>query len=620
MRIAILAAVFVGLSAPVQAAALSDAELTKIREGFAQRREQVLRRQVATPYPPQGVWNRLDYALAALYLNVETEQAQTAILDAAQKSTQAIGDAKTYRESHFHWEAPLYFRIHEFFRSGSRHFPGRLSPPAAQAIYEVCWQWAKSRASLADTDPSRVWHFWGSENHSAMRDCSAWSIAKMLKDVPEYATRRYDDGSTPAQQYEAWTRYLRHCLRARIGRGLTVEMGSPTYSKYTLQCWYNYYDFGDDELRRLADAALTVYWTDWAQEQIAAVRGGGKSRCYQGADCQHGLADGAASMAWFYLGIGRAASAHPGTMCLATSSHRLPLVVMDIALDVPGRGVYECRNRRAGLRAAPAKRSGTDSKQDADEVESAGNVLAADFGGIVKYTYCTPEFILGANLLPKLPLEAWSGISMQNRWQGAIFAGHPEARIFPQCVGQRNGKTYNQDWAVQNQGTLIVQRLPPRTHSKQAGDMRVWIASCLKHWEAGDWVLVEAPEAWAAVRAAFGGQAWDDKTWLRCRDAQTPVILEVARRGDYASREAFQTAVLADRLAVTKDCLRFRGLGQAGEFTFYLRSDRLPEINGRPIDLQPRRTYDSPFLQEDWDSGIVTIAKGDRTLTLKVTQ
>ena len=617
MRSAVVAG-FLGLLCltPAWAAERTDAELTAIRDGFAARRDPMLRRQVAKPYPPSGVWNRLDYALAAFHLNVELDKANAAVIDAAHQSTAALNDAKAEKGGHFHWEAPLYFRIHEFFHSHSRHFPGRLSPQAAEAIYEVCWQWAKSRARLEETQPARAWHIWGSENHSAMRYCSAWCIATLLARAPAYATRRYDDGSTPAQQAHAWTEYAKECLRERICRGLTVETGSPTYSKYTLQCWYNYYDFSADaELRRLADAALTVYWADWAQEQIAAVRGGGKSRCYQGDTCQQGLTDGAAAMAWYYLGVGARSSAHPGVMCMATTAHRLPLVVMDLALDAQGRGVYEYRSRRPGLRRA----SGS-TTQAADDADFAGNVLAPDFGGIVKYTYAAPEFILGANLVPKLPLEAWSGISMQNRWQGVIFAGDPNARIFPQCEGQRNGKTYNQHWAVQKKGVLIVQKLPPRTHSKQAGDMRVWIASCLKRWEASQWAFVEAPGAWAAVRPALGGYTWDDANWLHCRDGMAPVILEVARRCDYATREAFQAAILANRLAVRDDALEYRGLGDTGTLTFYLKSDRLPEVDGQPIELKPARTFDSPFLQEDWASGIVTISKGGRRLTLDVSR
>ena len=606
--------------APGGAAALTDQELTAVRDGFATRRDQMLRQQVASPYPPVRqdggdhlyVWNRLDYALAALFLNVEVEKANQAVIDAAERSIHGLNSPATQKAYPFHWEAPLYSRIYELFGPTSVHFPGRLCPEAAEAIRKACWQWAKSRSRLEDADPAKVWQYWGSENHSAMRDCSAWGIAKMLKDAEPYASSRYDDGSTPLWQYQAWTTFVKEYLRERIRRGLLVETASPTYSKYTLQCWYNYYDLaGDAELRRLADAALDVYWTDWAQEQIGGVRGGGKSRCYQGEDCQRGLNDGAAAMAWYYLGVGRAASAHPGLMCMATSGHRLPLVVMDIALDVQGRGVYEYRSRRPGRRLPTAPPS-----PESDDPEKSGNVLDPQFGGIVRCTYAAPGFILGSNLVPKLPLEAWSAISSQNRWQGVIFAGDPDARIFPQCVGLGNGKTYNQQWAVQSKGTLIVQKLLGKTYSKQAGDMRVWFASSLKRSEAGGWVFAEAKTAWAAVRPAIGGYTWEDTNWLKCGDSTSPVILQVAGRAEYGAWDAFKSAVLSRPLRVADDTLTYQGLGDAGLLTFYLKSDRLPEVNGKPIDLRPGKTFDSPFLQEDWPSGVVTIAKGARRLTL----
>ena len=317
-------------------------------------------------------------------------------------------------------------------------------------------------------------------------------------------------------------------------------------------------------------------------------------------------------MAWYYLGIGRAASQHPGVMCMATTRHRLPLVVMDIALDVKGRGVYECRSRRPGLRAGGA------SPDAASEDPESRTVLDPDFGGIVKYSYAAPGFILGTNLLPKLPMGAWSGMSMQNRWQGVIFAGHPDARIFPQCQGLRNGKTYNQQWSVQNKGTLITQKLPDKTYSKQAGDMRVWFAASLQRSELQGWVFAEARDAFAAVRPASGGFGWDDAHWLRCRDSNSPVILEVASREAFASLDTFQKAVLANRLAVRNGVLTYQGLGDAGEFTFDLQSDRLPEVNGKPIELRPSKTFDSPFLQEDWAGGKVTISKGSRTLTIDI--
>jgi hypothetical protein len=623
-RAILLVGMLIGLlcTAPSPALALSDAELTAIREGFAARRDQMLAQQVKPPYPPLGkddadhltVWNRLDYALAAMLLNTDLEKANQAVIEATERSTKAMRNINTKKENRFHWEAPLYCRIYEFFHRGSQYYPGRLSPAAAEAIRKTCWEWAKRESHLSAAEPDKVWQFWGSENHSAMRDCSIWGIAKILKDAEPYATLRYDDGSTAAQQYAARTTYVKEYLRERMRRGLLVETASPTYSKYTLQCWYNYYDFADDPaLKRLADAALAVYWTDWAQQQIGAVRGGAKSRCYQGADCEKGLADGAAALAWYYLGIGRAASAHPGAMCMATSTHRLPLVVMDIALDVEGRGVYQYQSRRLGLRLEPLSSATT-----SEDAETIHNILDPAFGGIVHHTYCTPEFILGSYWVAKLPLDAWSGMSSQNRWQGVIFAGDPDARIFPQCVGLNNGKTYNQYWSVQSKGALIAQKLPDKPYSKQAGEMRVWFAACLKRSEAKDWVFAEAQGAFAAARPAFGGYAWDDRHWMRCQNSTAPAILQVGRRTDYAGLDAFKSAVLACKLDIADDRLSYQALEDAGTLTFYLKSDRLPEVNGKAIDLRPSKTFDSPFLQEDWASGVLTIAKATRRLVLDV--
>ncbi|MCL4217835.1 MAG: hypothetical protein KJ052_12630 [Candidatus Hydrogenedentes bacterium] len=56
----------------------------------------------------------------------------------------------------------------------------------------------------------------------------------------------------------------------------------------------------------------------------------------------------------------------------------------------------------------------------------------------------------------------------------------------------------------------------------------------------------------------------------------------------------------------------------SGSFTFYTESDQLPELNGQPIDLRPDYAFESPFLNEDWASGVVQIAKDDRELVIDV--
>ena len=73
--------------------------------------------------------------------------------------------------------------------------------------------------------------------------------------------------------------------------------------------------------------------------------------------------------------------------------------------------------------------------------------------------------------------------------------------------------------------------------------------------------------------------------------------------------------MLARTVEVTDGVLNYTGLG--GErFRFILDQSRLPEVNGKPLDLAPAKVYDSPFVQSMWNSGVVTIQKGARKTVL----
>ena len=61
----------------------------------------------------------------------------------------------------------------------------------------------------------------------------------------------------------------------------------------------------------------------------------------------------------------------------------------------------------------------------------APNQLRTDGGGILRYSFCDPAFILGTPMTEARPLSDWVAISAQNRWQGVIFAGEDDARIVP---------------------------------------------------------------------------------------------------------------------------------------------------------------------------------------------
>ena len=219
-------------------------------------------------------------------------------------------------------------------------------------------------------------------------------------------------------------------------------------------------------------------------------------------------------------------------------------------------------------------------------------------------------------MVQKRSEKDWTGISMQNRWHGAIFANHRDCRVFPAVEGipVSYGKTYNAHWSVQNKGTLITQKIA----EKHNGDMRVYFSSKhLKISESDGWVFADAGGAYAAAGPAWGSYEWDDKNWIRFSDAFAPAIMEVAAATDYDKKLSnFVKAVLSKKPSVSKGILTYTGLGDSGTFVFDTKGSQTPTINGTPVDYAPDYTFKSPFLNEYWASGIVKITKDKRELIL----
>jgi hypothetical protein len=364
---------------------------------------------------------------------------------------------------------------------------------------------------------------------------------------------------------------------------------------------------------------LDLYWATWAQEQFDGVRGGGKARIYQG-----GGGDMTAymlhmrQMSWYYFGLAGPSNFYCGQLTALTSSYRPPTVVESIALDPNGRGRYAIHERPLGLAMTGYCRP-PDYR------------LRTDFGGILRYSWCTPGFIMGTLMHEARPLEDWTMISSQNRWQGVVFSGDMGARIVSLVRATDDHVAMNAHWSVQDQGTLITQKL--RT-SEGGGPMTVWFSGpgLTNRMEEAEWVFAEAPAAYAAVRVAAGGTTWEKPkptdnvervapggAWLYCKDEWSPVIIEVAEKRDFANYAAFRKAVAALPLAFKDNVLTYRGLNGAN-FAFYADYSKPPMINDKPVDYAPPVAFDSPFVQSAWDSGVVTITKGAQKVVLDFNQ
>ena len=82
------------------------------------------------------------------------------------------------------------------------------------------------------------------------------------------------------------------------------------------------------------------------------------------------------------------------------------------------------------------------------------------------------------------------------------------------------------------------------------------------------------------------------------------------RRFQYPDFAAFQKAILANALTWKKNRLDYRSDLYKTQLTLFTDYSKPPEVNGVPINYSPAKCYDSPFIQGDWGSGVVTIRYG----------
>lgn len=611
--------VFLLFVIPVKA--LNDKELKLIRNTYEKRRQEAFDALKGkplsvskisaplepgrTPFARNFSYSLVDFAFKALWLNEQIAEANAAL---QQNADYYIDNYPAMQDrDNFYWAADEWLRLLEFFGTKGTKNAGLITKETEAKLFKMMWQYNKvfSKISKAEYIISGTWFVDESENHHIQRFSTYWHFAKFLKDIPEYKNLKYNDGFTSLEHYNAWTIYSKHWIVERARKGLFIEMANESYGLETLKGVYNFYDFGDKELHSLTGKLLDLYWTTWAEEQLAGVRGGSKNRVYPGKDSKSGRGE-FWQMAWYYLGIAKPTHLERNLMTLVASSYRMPLITMDIALDTEGRGEYEIKQRRLGL-AIDSFHMNPDYR------------LRQDKGGLLRYSYCTPDFILGAAHFEARKWQDWTLISSQNRWHGAIFAGDEDARIYPQCSLNSTYRSYNQHWSVQNKGCMITQKLP-EGYAWDGNPMRVFFskAGLSDRIERNGWVFVATKGAYAAVKCVSKGYTWDadtDGQWLMCEDELTPIIMQVVQKKDFTDYKQFQDKILSLPINYDGKELKYTSIYN-DDFVFHSDYSKLASVNGKTIDIHPEMVFDSPFIKSVWNSGIVQITKGNRKLKL----
>lgn len=499
-------------------------------------------------------------------------------------------------------------RLYGLFNGRSGVIPGRLGIESQRNIEEEFYKVASLKKTKYPVDLSNVWRLQNSENHSLVAWSSHLLASQFLKNSPDFANRAFEDGRTPAQHYADWRDFWSRLLDERAKRGLYIEVGSPTYEKYTRGAFQNIRDFSEDAiLRQKAEMLLDLTYALTAQETLDnGVRGGAKSRTYsfrnsnrQGGDDRN------------YNLIFNPAGTRPLNAPQATSSYFPPPVVLRLGREPTARGIYSVVQRVPGV--GVTERSG-------------GNTIVDPNRSVVRYSFVTPSYIIGSFV--HNPDQPYVLINSHDRWQGVVFKGDVGARIAPQVTRltqagavDREQRVANGFASVQDRNVLITQRsnyLSPvfdRTAYRSRTDVYFSSTLDLLEEEAG-WIFVREGDAYGAVHVVNKGKdayRWldqvpnKDRNLITLTDPDAPIVIVAGEANDYGNDFGRFKSVLKaqsvhyDGITTTFAGLTFLGLKRAGGDGF-----------GAPKE----RTFDSPFIRSSWGSGIIYLREGQAGLLL----
>jgi hypothetical protein len=529
------------------------------------------------------------------------EQANQAIIENAQYYFDHL-DVRDDRDS-FYWSIGIFCRIVQGYgRNGSKE-AGLLSPEAEQWFYRLIYSYCYTKAKMGDADwqKTQTWLVYESENHHLQRDSAVWMLCALLADDEKYRDRPMADGYLPAEHFKNRSEYFKHWIRQRAQKSLFIEAASNCYAAETMKNIYNIHDMtSDPELKRLAARLMDLFWATWAQEQLGGVRGGGQARIYENQAVQGHAA--VRPWAWYYFGFGEFKPPAGDDYVLLDSSYRPPELVGKLAVSPKERGVYYTLERPLGLAA--------------EDNNYPFYHPRTDWGGICRYTYCTPDYTLGTLMSPELPCDDWLLISSQNRFQGARFASHLDAVIYisPEIIYDK--RSYNTFCSIISEGTLLT-RQNHYADIKSTGHMGIWFSKAGGLSELSEkegWIFTRTPGAYAAVYIAESGYSLSEAQyassgegqisglWARCESRFAPVVLETAQESRYGSFDEFKEAILSLKKPESKDGMLSYISLYGHSFELGMTPEHISRIDGKAAIEPYAHSYFSPFIVADWDS------------------
>ncbi|MEO6755635.1 MAG: hypothetical protein ABIP85_28020 [Chthoniobacteraceae bacterium] len=492
----------------------------------------------------------------------------------------------------------------------------RLSAKTKTAIEDFAWLLlTKYNRDITRADADKpFWSFSSSENHyvnDRRRYTQALQIVRMSD---RFGPSHKLGDETIESHYQAWNAFWIRYFEARAGQGTDMEIAHPSsYGLCTVGVYYDLFDFTDSpRLRELAGKFLTLYWAEIAAEfeprtgirALAATRNPAYDgvRTFWARDLLH-------AYRWHDNPM---TDASPGFLPFFFSSYRPPEILRAIASD-PKRGPYQTTSRRALL---------IDEKGDP-------GVIVLDQNGDGHFrrdVFYTPDYTLATMTLD--PARLYEGVGDLAQTMGVNFSSGIADRIIAMGTGYYAKRAIN---GITGNAVSIIARDPRAKEGRgrfMSEGTRVFIRKGTL-WDnrvedPSGWFFTRAGAAYAAIRISSGGYTATTRTYtwpgrkleevaeqhghhLELKDMWAPIVIQMGRAGDYASFEAFQASVKDNKFDYQDGKLTY--VSEAKEtFEVWSKGTQLPKINGTTVNLNPKKTYNSPFLSMEHGSNKAVIS------------
>lgn len=471
----------------------------------------------------------------------------------------------------------------------------------------------KNRPHLEDETREAIEHFfltqnfesiYTSENHGFMFRVSHYLMAQQF---PDQTFLAFDGrGETLYRENEQWIKdFIRFCARRGWG-----EFNSVGYLAVDMEILLMLFDYtADEEMKHLAGMMMDLLLADISVDSLHGMHCGAHGRIYTSSALDH---DWESVMPFQYLYFGLAAD-----KALKRSTYIDPLV----SKYRPGKLLTEIAVNR------PEEYENFERKHLHNTVDVRPEHIID--GSIRKYTYYTPQFVMGCvqwqDPYPEDCPGKWYAYHQQHNWD-LSFAASSRARIFthhPGAESKHNYWTGDQgcecgDWFQHKKALICLYNIPE-------DQVYHYIHAYLPKKEFDEinetdgFIFVRSDTSYAALKLLGEPYVWTTEGEWKEREVisngrRNGTICEVGQMDAFGSFENFCAEIRSNRIDFDREKMKLSYHSrQNGKLTIDKKG--LREVNDKQADLD-YPSFRSPYMDSEWDSGLIILKKDNEKMII----